>query len=409
VVLPRNTEEVAAVISLAQQEGIPVVPRGAGTGVAGGAVPVSGGIVLDLSAMARIVRIDPDELMAVVEPGVVWAELNRALDSHRLFAPSVPGSGRVSTVGGAVATGGSGMRSLKYGTVREQVRRLVAVLPDGQTVGLGELAPKSACGYSLKDLFVGSEGTLGVITEVALRVWPKPPATLLVEAELRRLEEAPAILHRLRQEGLVPSAFELIPLATLQAVGESLEGGEGRLLTEFQGSPAEVEGAEATILPLLANRRTQVWRTEPEQARRWQRYGEIYFRLVRLKPAPLAEDLGVPVGAVPRLLDQAGRLSQALNLPAGLISHAGDGTVHCVIPADRRDPEEWRKAQHLREELYRLALELGGTITAEHGLGAVRSPFARRQLGPALDLMRRIKQALDPKCIMNPGKLRLEE
>ncbi|MCR4419936.1 MAG: FAD-binding oxidoreductase [Clostridia bacterium] len=409
VVLVRAEEEAAAVLALAQEERVPVVPRGAGTGVAGGAVPVRGGIVLDLSLMNRLIRIEPGESLVILQPGVVWADLNRVLAGYGLFAPTVPGSGRVSTVGGAVAAGGSGMRSLKYGTVREQVRRLSVVLPNGGAVELGALTFKSACGYDLKDLFVGSEGTLGVITGVALRVWPRPPAALLIEAETDRPEEIPAVLGRLRGAGVVPSAFEFIPRTTLAVLEEGTGVSGGRLMIEFQGPRAEVEGARSEVLSVLESGRVRVWETPPEQAGRWDWYGRVYFHLIRLRPAVWAEDLGVPAKALPAFLDEVAGLSREAGLPVGVIAHAGEGTVHCVVPADRKRPAEWEKANRLREELYRRVLELGGTVTAEHGVGVTRTPFARRELGPALGVMRQIKKALDPNWIMNPGKLGLED
>ncbi|MGB9886260.1 MAG: FAD-binding oxidoreductase [Moorellales bacterium] len=409
VVMVRDEPEVVAVLELAHRKRVPVVPRGAGTGVAGGAVAIRGGMVLDLSLMNRVLRVDPEEFLVVVQPGVVWAELNRSLAAHSLLAPSVPGSGRVSTVGGTVAAGGSGMRSLRYGTIREQVLGLAVVLPGGKTLRVGGKTFKSACGYSLKDLLVGSEGTLGVITEITLRVWPRPPATLLVEAAAARLEEVPAVFRRLRQAGVLPSAFELIPSGSLVTVGERPKAGEAWLMVEFQGSEAEIEAAEVLARTLLPDSEICFWRSEPEQARRWQWYSEVYYRLVRLRPALWAEDLGVPLAAVPGLLKEAENRARELGVSAGFVSHAGDGTIHCVISVDPSDPEEMERARRLREELYRRVLELGGTITAEHGVGARRSSFGRLQLGPALELMRQIKAVFDPHGIMNPGKLGLED
>lgn len=408
VVLPRYREEVSAVLRLASRYGLAVLPRGSGTSVTGGAVPVRGGLVLDLSRLNRVLCVDPDNLYAVVEPGVVWAELNKVLAAYNLFSPSTPGSGRVSTVGGSLACGGSGMRSLKYGTIREQVLGLTVVLPNGEELRLGGITAKTACGYDLKDLFIGAEGTLGVITEIIIKLWPRPPASLLAEVALEEPAVATAILAGLRREGVLPSAFELVPAATLRLVGAAGASERDLLLAEFQGPAVEVAYAEERLLALARGGSCRFWRTGPEQAARWRWFSEIYFRLVRLKTSPIAEDVGVPVGKVPQALKLIQDLFARHGLAAGLMSHAGDGTIHCVLAVDGNSPEEWARAQAARQELYELVLRLGGTITAEHGLGLYRAPYAARQLGPALALMRQIKQVLDPANLLNPGKLGLE-
>lgn len=407
VVVPRRVVEVPAVVRLAYRYGLPLVPRGSGTSVTGGVVPVRGGLILDLSRLNHVLRVDAPNLYAVLEPGVVWADLNRALAGHGLFTPATPGSGRVSTVGGSVACGGSGMRSLKYGTVREQVLALTVVLPGGEAIHLGSRTAKTACGYALKDLFIGAEGTLGVITEVTLKLWPRPAATVVVEAELEALEEATTALGVLRREGMTPAAYELVPAATLRLAGRADFPAAGLLMAEFDGAEAEVDRAGARLGQLLRGPRW-VWADAAARADAWRRFGEIYFCLARLKPSPVAEDVGVPVAEVPRALRLLEELFRSHGVEAGLMSHAGDGTIHCVLSADREDAAAWAQVRAARAALYRLVLELGGTLTTEHGLGISRAPFARWQLGGAQRLMRQIKQAVDPQNLMNPGKMGLE-
>ena len=386
-------------VGIAYSFGVAIVPRGSGTSVTGGCVG-EGALVVDLSGLKRVKEVDPSGLLATVEAGVVWRELNEILFPLGLHTPVAPGSGRVSTVGGAVATGGSGMRAVKYGTIREQVLGLEVVLPRGEVIRLGGKVPKTSCGYDLKDLFVGSEGTLGIITEITLKVWPKPPSVVLVKAVLPDPGEAHRIFLNLRREGILPSAFELVPRETLRLVGEEAQGGV--LLCEFDGSRAETEWAGKVLEELLKGYPCEIWEGEGERESAWTWWGRIFFRLLELGPAPVAEDFGVPPSEVSSLLRSILELSEQEGIPVGLLSHQADGTIHCVICGSR---DQWPDIQRLRERLYKAVLSRGGTITAEHGLGLHRSPFAPMELGPSLRIMRAIKRAIDPQGLMNPGKL----
>lgn len=405
VVVPDSVEQVAPIVRLAYQMEIPLTPRGKGTSVTGSSLPVRGGLVLDLSDLRRVLELDGDNLVAVLEPGVVWGDLSRLLEQNGMFTPSVPGSGRVSTVGGAVASGGSGSRALKYGPTRDQVLGLKAVLPGGEDVALGGRLTKTACGYDLKNLLIGSEGTLGVITEITLRVWPLPPATLVAVLDLENLDVAMSLLSGLRRAGVIPSAFEITPASTLLPAGEECTR-RFQLVVEFKGPDFEIEYAES-LLWELHDTDWRMLRRREERDRLWRRAGEVYFSLIRKCSTPVAEDLGVPVSEVPKALDTIETLLESMGVRAGLFCHAGDGTIHCVLTADRNDPEAWETMLTARENMHRIVIGLGGTVTAEHGLGMYRARLAEAQLGTALKVMQNIKQALDPAGLMNPGKMGL--
>lgn len=389
--------QVPLVLRIAAEHRLPVTPRGSGTGVTGGAVPRRGGLVLDLSALRRVLEVDPEEMLARVEPGVIWEELNECLRPHGLWYPSTPGSLRASTVGGSVATGGSGMRAIKYGTTRHNVLQLLVALAGGEVVRLGSRAPKTSCGYDLKDLFVGSEGTLGVALEITLRLHPLPERRVVLRGWPQDLGEVGRLWREVRRRGVLPSALEFVPASTLRLAGEPARGA-GEVILELDGMAKAVEAERRALGDLFEEELAG-----QEALEAWHRHSEVYFRLVRGTAAPLAEDLGLPPDRLPQMIQHAERLAERLGLEMGMVSHLGDGTLHCVI---RTDGERTSQAQRLRDELYRKAVELGGTITAEHGLGLSRLPWATAQLGTrALELMRAIKAAWDPWGILNPGKL----
>jgi FAD/FMN-containing dehydrogenase len=345
-----------------------------------------------------------------VEPGIAWEELNKALKKHRLFYPSTPGSGRTSSVGGSVANGGSGMRTVKYGTIRNYVLELKVVLPDGEIVKLGSKVRKTSCGYDLKNLFIGCEGTLGVIAEVTLRLCTLPQQSAIIAVEFEDWDTVKQTILHILKSGIVPSALELTTAETLRLVAEPIATDTvASLLIELHGSEATVRDETQRILQSCSGLKTRLITNEREQERMWKRNGEIYFKLIRIKPSPIAEDLGVPIASVSEAVRLVSCTFQRYGIDAGIMSHAGDGTIHCVIAVDERDEDEWERALRARGEIYRSVIEMNGTITAEHGLGLHRSPFAAQELGASLNVMRRVKRALDPRNIMNPGKMALGE
>ncbi len=383
VVVPRTTAEVAGVVRFADATGTPVVPRGAGTGQTGGAIAARGGIVVSFARMREILEIDRRNLQAVVEPGLVFADLQDALRPHGLFFPPDLGSGRACTLGGMAANNASGPHAVRWGTTSAYVLGAEVVLADGSVIttgGVRSKALKSSSGIDLTKLFVGSEGTLGIITRLRLRVQPRPPARGVVLAGYAALEDTVASLDDLFAAGVLPSTAELLDRSAVEALQRwkpelGLPDGEAVLFIEVEGTPDHVASSVRYV------------------------DGTDKHRIFA------GEDLAVPLSEIPRTIRRAREISAELHIAVIFYGHFGDGNVHSAILVDPSDADEVRRADELADRLHRLAIEVGGTVTGEHGTGAVRQPYMRAEHGDALDLMRRVKDALDPKGILNPGKI----
>lgn len=421
VLRPQNTAEVSAILKLAWEHEIPVTPRGAGTGQNGGAVAVRGGILLDLSGMKRILAYDLENLQVLIEPGLVHAELNQALKPHGFFFPPDPGSSKMCTLGGMVSFNSSGMRAVKYGTTREYVLGLEVVLPDGQVIttgGLRSRALKSASGYELTRLFVGSEGTLGVITKIRLKVLPLPEKRGLVLAAFPRVEDAGRAVIAVFRQHLTPSAIEILDDSAMQAAmaykpGLTLPPGEALLLFEVDGSPADVAYQAQRIAETCRGLASHVdWSDDPKRvADLWEARSLVGAAASRVKPGTTrvydGEDICVPIARVPEALKRIRQIGRENDVVIVTYGHIGDGNLHSAPVVDTRKPEEVEKAKRVVDAIHRLALELEGTTTGEHGVGLSRARYMEEEHGPALEVMRVIKRALDPKGIMNPGKMAL--
>ncbi len=432
VVFPRSAAEVAAVLRLANAERIPVTPRGAGSGLSGGAVPIAGGILLALERMNRILSIDADNLAAVVEPGVITRELDRALKPLGLFFAGYPLSEEICQIGGNVAENAGGGRAVKYGVTGRYVIGLEVVTPEGEILRLGGKRVKDVTGYNLIGLLVGSEGTLGVITEVTLRLLPRPahraavlgfyPNGAVLERVGPRLLRHPAVrpaavefmdgvcLAALRAGGAPPAGLpEGLPEA---AGGGGAAGAEaGALLVEVDGVHADGVAREARAVErLFAEEGLRALRRgagEEELEAIWRMRKQVPWALRRLSPHQTAEDVVVPVAEVWKLLREVRRLGEAYAVAIACFGHLGDGNVHAHPIKPRALPgEEWgRLLPALLAELYRRVAALGGTISGEHGIGHKRIGYLPLVLGGAeREVMRRIKAAFDPNGILNPGK-----
>jgi glycolate oxidase len=420
VVRPLSTEEVSDVVGLAAAEGVAVTARGAGTGLAGGAVPVRGGIVLDLSGMDRIVELDLSNLAVVVEPGVVQARLNERLRPHGFFFPPDPGSAAFCTIGGLIANNGSGMRAVKYGTTRNYVLDLEVVLADGSVVRTGSRTLKAAAGYDLTRLFIGSEGTLGVITGAVLRVAPLPKARRLVIASFSSAEEAGRAVASTFAAGIVPAACEILDRTTVAVLrrcdpGLRLPDGDV-LLFEVDGSEAAVAEAAEEIAALCSASAASVAVVAggEEMEEIWAARRLVGAAVSRLDPAKsriyVGEDVGVPIKEIPALIREVAEISDRFGIPAMKYGHIGDGNLHVALFIDVLDEGEWTRLAGAADAIHRAAIRLGGTVSSEHGIGAARSGYMMEQVGSgALSVMRAIKKALDPRGIMNPGKLGLDD
>jgi glycolate oxidase len=419
VVVARSTAEVASVVRFADATGTPVVPRGAGTGQTGGAVAARGGIVISFARMREILEIDRRNLQAVVEPGLVFADLQDALRPQGLFFPPDPGSGRACTLGGMAANNASGPHAVRWGTTSAYVLGAEVVLADGSVIttgGVRSKALKSSSGIDLTKLFVGSEGTLGIITRLRLRVQPRPPARGVVLAGYAALEDTVASLDDLFEAGVLPSTAELLDRSAVDALQRwkpdlELPDGEAVLLIEVEGTPDHVASSVRYVDSIVRRRATvtKFAEVEADVARLWAARSGLAAAAALAHPDKhrifAGEDLAVPLSEIPRTIHRAREISAELHLAVIFYGHFGDGNVHSAILIDPADPDEVRRADELADRLHRLAIEVGGTVTGEHGTGAVRQPYMRAEHGDALDVMRRVKAALDPKGILNPGKI----
>ncbi|HWI61473.1 MAG TPA: FAD-linked oxidase C-terminal domain-containing protein [Symbiobacteriaceae bacterium] len=416
VLLPRSADEVAAVLRVANGWGFPVTPRGAGTGLAGGSVAVQGGAVLSLARLNRIIEIDRRNLLAVVEPGVVTADLHRAAEDVGLFYPPDPASARASTIGGNLATNAGGPRCFKYGVTRDYVLGLEVVLPTGEILKTGGRTVKNVSGYDLTRLIVGSEGTLGVITKATLRLVPRPEATGTLMAVFARLEDAGRAVEAIVAAGVVPCSLELMDQASLQVVENYLGLGlpvsaEAVLLVEVDGYHETVQ-RQAEVAAHLCRENgaveVKVASNEQEAADLWRARKAISPALARIKPVKIGEDVAVPPALIPEFLRRFRYLRERFGLSAVVFGHAGDGNLHPNVVIDPRNQAEVAQLGAWLEELARLALDLGGTLSGEHGIGNMKAPYLEWEVGAVgMQTMRAIKRALDPKGILNPGKLGL--
>jgi glycolate oxidase len=415
VVLPSTTDQVSRIVQVAAEERIPLVARGMGSGLAAGSVPVRGGIALSTTRMNRILEIDEANYAVRAEAGVVTADLQTAVEKLGLFYPPDPSSIRHSTIGGNIACNAGGPRCLKYGVTGDYVLGLTVVLADGRILHTGSKCIKDVVGYDLNALFTGSEGTLGVITEAILRLIARPKFFRTALAEFPVLDDAAHSVNAILSSGVVPSSLELMDETALACVEEGLHLGlpldvEAALLVEVDSADEaaisrEIEAA-AEILRQGGARNVRVARDEAERASLWQARRSVSPALGRKAPNKLGEDITIPRSSIPEAVRRLKAISAKYGLPIVLYGHAGDGNLHPNILFDKRDPQQWRKVGQMAGEEFAAALELGGTLSGEHGVGALKRPYLEQALGPvSMEIQKRIKQALDPLNILNPGKI----
>ena len=416
VAFPGNTADVAAIVRSCAARGVPIVPRGGGTGYTGGSVPIRGGVVLSLERMNRILEIDEASLVAVVEPNVITGDLQDAVERIGLFYPPDPASLRQSVIGGNVAEGAGGPRAFKYGTTRQYVLGLEAVLPTGEVIETGGRVVKNVVGYDLTHLLVGSEGTLAIITKIILRLVPKPPVQATLRATFPDIEGAVAAVINIVRERVVPAALELIDGDSLEAVARYLEvrslapeGTGAILLLEVDGVTAAVEEESARVDRACREAgATEVLRARDARERQelWRVRREISLSLKTIAPLKFNHDVVVPKGRVPELFALVRRLKREFGLRIPCFGHAGDGNIHVNIMVDPQDAAEIARAHAAERALFEGVVALDGSISGEHGIGFAKAPFLGIELTPdEIALMKRVKRAFDPQGILNPGKI----
>ncbi len=411
VFFPRTADQIGQLLRLATLHDFPVVPRGAGTGLSGGCVATHGGVVLDTSAMNRIVAVDTDNLVAVVEPGVVTRTLRDAVRAAGLFYPPDPASLDTCTLGGNAATNAGGPACVKYGVTRDYVLGLTAVLPDGETLRTGVATRKGVVGYDLTGLFVGSEGTLGVITELTLKLIPHPRDVRAVAALFADARAAVAAVSAIMASGLTPSAVEFMDRACLGLVAEllpfDLPGSEAALLLlEADGDADEASRAIGRIEGVCRDRGALAILPAGDDARRetlWDIRRQISTRIHESAPVFFSEDVVVPIGRIPELIAALPALGDRFGLRVYAFGHAGDGNIHVNITGEEGSHG---RTQELARALIEAVLGLGGTMSGEHGVGVAKRPFIDMELSSrSLALQRGIKDLFDPSGVMNPGKV----
>jgi glycolate dehydrogenase FAD-linked subunit len=416
VVLPGNTRDVAAVVRVCAEHRLPIVPRGAGTGYTGGAVPLHGGVVLSLERMNRILEIDEANLIAIVEPNVVTGDLQDAVERVGLFYPPDPASLRQSVVGGNVAECAGGPRAFKYGTTKKYVLGLEAVLPTGEIVETGGKVVKNVVGYDLTQLLVGSEGTLAIITKIILRLVPKPPVQSTLRATFSSVHAAVEAVNQIVRARVVPAALELIDGESLEAVAQALEvrslapqGTAAILLVEVDGVPQAV-AEEATRVETACRvaGATEVLkaRDDAERQELWRVRREISYSLKMIAKLKFNHDVVVPKGRIPELFDLVARIRQEFRLRIPCFGHAGDGNIHVNMMLNPEDADEIARAHAAERVLFEGVVALEGSISGEHGIGFSKMPFIPLELSAdEIALMKRVKAAFDPHGILNPGKM----
>ena len=416
VVMPDGADHVSAILKLCSAHRVPLVPRGAGTGYTGGAVPVDGGVVMSLERMNRILEIDEENLVAVVEPHVITGDIQAAVEQVGLFYPPDPASLGRSVIGGNVAECAGGPRAFKYGTTKQYVLGLQAVLPNGDIVETGGKVVKNVVGYDLTHLLVGSEGTLAVITRIILRLVPKPPVQSTLRATFATITEATQAVSNVIRARVIPAAVELIDGDSLEAVATYLNvrslapSGTGALLLLEVDGLAEAVTEEAARCEQACRDAgaTEILRARDEAERQeiWRVRRELSFALKTITPIKFNHDVVVPKGRIPQLFEFVERLKRDYRLRIPCFGHAGDGNIHVNIMVTPGDDDEMRRAHEAERVLFEGVVALEGSISGEHGIGFAKAKYLPLELdAETIALMKRVKAAFDPLGILNPGKI----
>jgi glycolate oxidase len=414
VVFTKTTDQVATVLKLANETRTPVVTRGSGTGLSGGSLPSPDCIVLCTVKMDRILEVDQSNLTLLTEPGVTTVAVAEEAARVRLFYPPDPGSMKISTIGGNVAENSGGLRGLKYGVTRNYVMGLEVVLPNGEVLWTGNKCVKDVAGYSLRDLFIGSEGTLGVITKVLLRLIPKPASKKTMVATFDQMDEAAQTVSDIVAAQIIPCTLEFLDRTTIHCVEDYAKIGlpldcEALLLMEADGHPTAV-AEEASRMEELARKNgaleVRVAKNETEATQLAAARRSAFSALARVAPTTILEDATVPRSELARMVRFVETVARKFRLKIGTFGHMGDGNLHPTFLTDERNKDEMHRVEEAFKEIFDEAIRLGGTITGEHGIGLAKKSFLPQFAGgPQMRVMRELRRVLDPNGILNPGKM----
>ncbi len=410
VVFPETPEEVSKILSFANQERIPVYPRGAGSGLTGGAAPLKGGIVISTEKMNRIIEVDEDNLAVLTEPGVITYDLQKEVEKRGLFYPPDPSSYKYSTIGGNIAENAGGPRCVKYGVTKDYVMQLEVVFADGTISKVGSKAVKSVAGYNLKDLIVGSEGTLAFITKAYLKLIPSPESVRTAMAIFPKVEQAAQTVANMFKEKVIPTACEFLDRNSIVAVENYAKIGlptyaEGLLVVEVDGYEAVVDELINRVIKVCKEAGAQEIRrasTQEEREKLWMARRAVSPAIVQLKPKKINEDVVVPRSRIPELIKNVYKIADKYNLMVVNFGHAGDGNIHVNF---MYEPSEEEKVKRAVREVFELTLSLEGSISGEHGIGWMKKEFLPLEVGKALEKMKVVKRVLDPNNILNPDKV----
>jgi len=415
VVTPSDREQVIGLVKIASKNRIPIVTRGSGTNLSGGTIPVDGGIVLSMLKLDRIVEVDPANLTATVEPGLVIQRLNEAVAVHGLIYPPDPGTVTTATMGGSVSECSGGLRGLKYGVTKDYVMGLEIVMPDGEVIRTGGKTVKNVSGYDLTKLFTGSEGTLGVITAITVKLIPAPKFRRSMLVIFDDLDNAGKTIADIISNKVIPATLEIMDNVTIRTVENYSKIGlpvdaEAVLVIEVDGSIEEVVLNEFETVKSICsgNGAVSIKLAESDSDRDaiFAARRAALPALAQVKPTTILEDATVPRSKIPDMLKAINEIAEKYNLKIGSFGHAGDGNLHPTILTDESDSEEMERVHKAVDEIFQVAINLGGTLSGEHGIGMAKSKYMEMQFGASgIAVMKRIKDALDPDNIMNPGKM----
>lgn len=415
IVTPSRKEEIVGLVKLAAKYKVPIVTRGSGTNLSGGTIPVDGGIVLSMLKFDKIIEVDPANLTATVEPGLVIQRLNEAVAAHGLIYPPDPGTVTTATMGGSVSECSGGLRGLKYGVTKDYVMGLEIVMTDGEVIRTGGKTVKNVSGYDLTKLFTGAEGTLGIITEIIVKLIPAPKYRRSMLAVFDDLDKAGKTIADIISHKVIPATLEIMDNVTIRTVENYSKIGlpveaEAVLVIEVDGSIEEVVVKEFETVKSICtgNGATSMKLAESDADRDaiFAARRAALPALAQVKPTTVLEDATVPRSRIPEMLKALREIAVKYNLQIGTFGHAGDGNLHPTILTDESNKEEMERVHQAVDEIFKVAISLGGTLSGEHGIGMAKSKYMELQFGSAgVNVMKKIKDALDPDNILNPGKM----